>query len=125
MTNYKIDILTNEIEGTKGRKISKGIYLFVFLCIGVFSIIYNFSNREPLSAYLITLACFGFALVTYWQLTGKWIYRRFISINVKNIKWQEAGYNFARLNWSQINQINFGILLLFFISTKEIQNNFY
>ena len=105
--NYEIDILKNEIEGTKGQKISKLIYLSVFVFIGVFSIIYNFSKREPWTSYQIGLAAFGWAFISYLQLTGKWIYKRFISININNIKWREATYNFNNLKWTQINQVNF------------------
>ena len=109
-SNYEIDILKNKIEGTKGHKITKLIYLFVFLFIGVFSCIYNSTKGEPWTNYYIGLVALGLSLLTYLQLTGKWIYRRYISINIDNIEWQEAKYNFVNLKWIQINQVNRSVM---------------
>ncbi len=105
-TTYKIDILKNEMIGAKGLKINQTIYLAVFLFIAIFFVIYNFSSIGTWKNYPIALfALFG-ALRFYLELAGKWIYKRYISININYMQWQRGNYNFAKLRWSQISEIN-------------------
>ena len=56
----------------------------------------------------------------YLRMNGKWIYARYVLITTVGIKWQKSNFVKEKLNWSEINQINFEFKsIAFHLTTKK------
>lgn len=106
--DYKIDIFQNEIKGFKGMKFIVYIFLIFFVCHGFFYLIDAYLKKSGWIRYAIAAFPFAVAINIYLQLKGRWIYKRYLTLNSTSISWTRS-YILGKtlLNWDDINLIKF------------------
>lgn len=120
----EIDLNKSDVAWWKGKKLNQLIYLILFLSIMSFSVIHDLTVDGKWTSYKIGLAAMAFSIIMYLQISGKWLYRHYIKINIYGIQWQEAKYNFERLKWAQIKEINVENSAIIFRLTKGTLKHF-
>lgn len=119
ITLYKIDIFKNNKE-FKSARASLQIYMYGFLFVGCFYVLYTLVKGENWERYPIALGAFFGSFILYLRMNGKWMYARYLSITSVGIKWQKNNFVKEKLNWSDINQINFELKsIAFHLTTKK------
>ena len=119
-TDYTIDISKNNNEFKRART-SLQIYMYGFLFVGCFYVLYTLIKGESWERYPIGLTAFFSSFIMYLRMNGKWIYARYVLITTVGIKWQKSNFVKEKLNWSEINQINFEFKsIAFHLTTKKI-----
>lgn len=107
-TDYEIDIFRNEIQGFKGLKIVAFFFIIFFLSVGLFYIIHAYNKNSSWTTYLTALTPFGMATIIYLQSTGKWIYKRYLTVNSKVVSWTRSKlFGTTLIYWGDINKIQF------------------
>lgn len=122
-TGYRIDISKNIFKESKLVRISEFIYMYMFLFIGCFYIIYTFIKGTGWANYSIGLTAFILFFIRYMQTNGKWIYKKYVSINSENITWQKTFFLRANLKWQSIHKIDFQYSSIdFHLTSNEIKS---
>lgn len=106
ITDYNIDITKNIKQESKLLRITEQVYMYGILFVGCFYVIYTLLKHESWERYPIGLFAFLLFIARYLQTEGLWIYKKFISINTEEIKWQKTIFASGNLKWNQIKAIN-------------------
>jgi hypothetical protein len=106
--DYQIDILQNEFKGFRGLRILAYVFIAFFILAGLFIFIRAYQKKSDWISYSTALTPFGIAFIVYLQVTGKWIYKKFLRINNDNILWTRSKlFGTTNISWTDVQSVDF------------------
>ncbi len=122
-TDYTIDISKNVAPEFKKAKRRSLIYMYGYLFVLCFYMGYTIIISKDWTNYKLGIITFFAFSITYLQINGKWIYKRYVSITLEGFKWQKQLFERGNIKWVVVNKINFNQSFIYFtLATNKVKS---
>jgi len=112
--DYTIDISKNVTPEFKTAKRTSLIYMYGYLFVLCYYVGYTLILSKDWTNYKLGIIAFFAFSITYLQINGKWIYKRYVSFTLEGLKWQKQLFERGNIKWADVNKINFNQSFIYF-----------